>query len=221
MAVKPKFKTWGAILLIVISSLACELGSTLLEATPPDASPILFQDDFSNAESGWERSAQGGRKDYYSGTYHINILSANMFSWSVAQQSMGDVVVAADAAYTGSAELAEMGVICRMQNSSDFYFFSIRSDGAYAIFKMYQGSEFFLGMDGYQFSPAINSGLNTNHIEARCVGDQLSLSVNGTQLAVVQDSSYQVGDLGLIVGAFDQPDVNVFFDNFIVSRPEG
>jgi hypothetical protein len=219
MAEKLRIKTWGMIALIVVSSLACGLGSALIESTPPDASPILYQDDFSDVNSGWERSTQGGRKDYYSGTYHINILDTNLFSWSVAQQSMGDVVVSVDIAFTGSAELAEMGVICRMQNSSDFYFFSIRSDGAYAIFKMYQGSEFFLGMDGYQFDPNINAGLNTNHLEARCVGDQLSLYANGFQLAVVQDSSYQVGDTGVIVGAFEQPDVNVFFDNFIVSRP--
>ena len=169
--------------------------------------------------SGWERSAQGGRKDYYSGTYHINVLGENLFSWSVVQQSMGDVIVSVDVAFTGTAEIAEMGVICRMQNSSDFYFLSIRSDGAYGIFRMYQGSEYFVGMEGYQFSPEINTGLNTNHLEAHCIGDQLSLYVNGTYLASVQESSYQVGDLGVIVGAFEQPDVNVFFDNFLVSRP--
>jgi hypothetical protein len=125
-----------------------------------------------------------------------------------------------DIAFTGPGEMADMGVICRMQNSSDFYFFTIRSDGAYGIFKMYQGSDHFLGMDGYQFSGAINTGLNTNHIEVRCIGDQLSLSVNGVLLATTQDAGYQVGDLGVIVGTFEQPDINVFFDNFVVSRPE-
>jgi hypothetical protein len=190
------------------------------EATPPEVSPILYQEDFSDVNSGWERSAQGGRKDYYQGTYHMNVLDANLLSWSAAQQSMGDVVISVDIAFTGPGELADMGVICRMQNSSDFYFFTIRSDGAYGIFKMYQGSDHFLGMEGYQFSEAINTGLNTNHLEVGCVGDQLSLAVNGVLLAATRDSSYQLGDLGLIVGTFEQPDVNVFFDNFIVSRPE-
>jgi hypothetical protein len=210
---------WGAVILLLISTLGCGISNVLVEATPPEASPILYKEDFSNENSGWERSTQGGRKDYYQGTYHINILDPNLFSWSIAQQSMGDVIVSVDMAFTGSAEMAEMGVICRMQNSADFYFFTIRSDGGYAIFKMYQGNEFFLGMDGYQFHPAIKSGIDTNHLEARCVGDQLSLHVNGEHLVSVQDTSYQVGDLGVIVGAFDQPDVNVFFDNFIVSRP--
>jgi hypothetical protein len=213
-----KISAWGLLVLLAGVVGGCGVAG-LIEATPPDASPILYQDDFSNENSGWERSVQGGRKDYYQGTYHINVLGTNLFSWSAAMQSMGDVVVSVDIAFTGPAELAEMGVICRMQNSSDFYFFTIRSDGGYGIFKMYQGSDHFLGMDGYQFSEAIITGLATNHVEARCVGDQLSLYVNGVLVAEAQDSSYQLGDLGVIVGTFEQADANVFFDNFVVSRP--
>jgi hypothetical protein len=210
---------WGALILIMVITTACGVADGFVAATPPETSGILYQDDFSNQNSGWERSTQGGRKDYYQGTYHINLLEPNMFSWSISQQSMGDVVVSVEVAFTGPAEMAEMGVICRMQNSSDFYFFTIRSDGGYGIFKMYQGSDNFLGMSGYQFDPAIRPGLATNRIEAHCIGDQLSLYVNDVLLTTVQDFSYQLGDVGVIVGAFDQPDVNVFFDNFIVSRP--
>jgi hypothetical protein len=215
-----KIVAWGTILLLIPAFITgCGIGDLLVEATPPDFSPILYQDDFSDPDSGWERSVQGGRKDYYQGTYHINVLGANLFSWSVAQQSMGDVVLSVETAFTGPAEMAEMGIICRMQNSSDFYFFTIRSDGAYGIFRMYQGSDHFIGMEGYQFSDVINTGLATNTLEARCVGDQLSLFVNGVLLATTQDSSYQLGDVGVIVGTFEQADANVFFDNFVVSRP--
>lgn len=180
---------------------------------------LMFEDDFSDPTSGWEVSPQGGIKDYYNGTYHIQIDDPNIFSWSVVQQAYGDVIVEVDVAFTGSADLAEMGIICRMVNNQDFYFMTIRSDGAYAIFKMYQGNEFFLGMDGYQPSDAINPGLNTNRLTASCVGEQLSLAVNGTPLANVTDSSYLLGDVGVIAGAFEQTNVNVYFDNFQVKRP--
>jgi hypothetical protein len=208
------------IIFLMIFAPACSVVDLLIDATPSDVSPILYRDDFSDESSGWERSAQGGRKDYYQGTYHINVLDPNLFSWSNARQSMGDVIVSVDVAFTGPAELAEMGVICRMQNSSDFYFFTIRSDGGYGIFKMYQGNDHFLGMQGYRFDQAIKTGLSTNHMEAHCVGDQLSLYVNDALLATVQDSSYQLGDLGLIVGTFEQSDANAFFDNFVISRPD-
>jgi len=180
---------------------------------------LLFEDDFSDPTSGWEVSSQGGIKDYYNGTYHVQINDPNIFSWSVVQQAYGDVIVEVEVAFTGSADLAEMGIICRMVNNQDFYFFTVRSDGAFAIFKMYQGNEFFLGMDGYQPSEAINTGLNTNKLTATCIGEQLSLSVNGTPLITVTDSSYLLGDVGVIAGAFDQTDVNVYFDNFQVIRP--
>lgn len=180
---------------------------------------LLYEDDFSNAASGWEVSSQGGLKDYYQGTYHIKVADPNILSWSVIDQSYGDVAISVDVAFTGAAEMAEMGVVCRMQNNQDFYFLTLRSDGAYAVFKMYQGNEIFIGMEGYQFSDAIHTGLNTNRIDVSCRGQELSIAANGVHLITVEDSSYHVGDVGLIAGAFNQTDVNVYFDNFSVSQP--
>ena len=196
--------------------------SSVLQMPPAEAAGplLLFEDDFSDPASGWDVSTQGGSKDYYNGTYHIKVEDANIFSWSVADQTYGDVIIDVDVAFTGPADLAEMGVICRMENNQDFYFLTIRSDGGYAVFKMYQGNEFFLGMKGYQQSEAINTGLATNHLRVECKGESLALSVNGQELVRVNDASYQVGDVGLIVGAFSETDVNVFFDNFFVNQPE-
>ncbi len=211
--------------IIIIAVLAgvlctsCGIPSTITQTASASEPALLLEDNFDDPTSGWEVSSQGGLKDYYQGTYHIKVADPNIFSWSVAKKSFGDVNISVDLAFTGSAELAEMGVICRMQNNQDFYFFTIRSDGGYAVFKMYQGTEFFLGMEGYQLSPAIHTGIATNHIDADCIGEKLSLYVNGTHLITVEDASFQVGDVGLLVGAYDEPDVNVFFDNYIVSQP--
>jgi hypothetical protein len=180
---------------------------------------LLMEEDFTNPESGWEVSTQGGVKEYFNGTYHIQINDPNIFSWSVVRKTYGDVAIEVETAFTGSADLAEMGVVCRMMNSHDFYFLTIRSDGAYGIFKMENGDEHFIGMDGYQISPAINTGVAINLIQAECKGEQISLAVNDTHLITVVDDSYQVGDVGVIAGAFDGPDVNVFYDNFRVTQP--
>jgi hypothetical protein len=216
-----KLKSFIICLLLLSIGLLTACGGILDTSTVGAAGPLLlFEDDFSNTSSGWEISSQGGIKDYFNGTYHIGVDDPNIFSWSVANQNYGDVIIDVDVAFTGSAELAEMGVICRMENDQDFYFLTIRSDGGYAIFKMYQGNEFFLGMKGYQHSDAINPGLATNHIKVECKGEELALTVNDQELARVNDSSYQVGDVGLIAGAFSDTDVNVFFDNFYVNQPE-
>lgn len=207
------------LILMSLTLAGCNLPGMVSQTASANVPKLLFEDNFSNPNSGWEVSSQGGLKDYYNGTYHINIADANIFSWSVAQQSYGDIEINVDAAFTGPANIAEIGVICRMQNSHDFYFMTIRSDGAFAVFKMYQGNEFFIGMEGYEFNTAIRTGLNTNHIQAVCRGENLSLIVNNEHLITVQDSSYQVGDVGVIAGAFDEAGVNVYFDNFRVLQP--
>ncbi len=219
---RTKLRTILGISILLINALiisgcgAVPLGTATASANAP---VLLYEDDFSDPTSGWEVSSQGGLKDYYQGTYHIKIDDPNIFSWSTIEQSFGDVSMTVDVAFTGGADLAEMGLICRMQNNQDFYFFTFRSDGAYAVFKMYQGNEIFIGMEGYQFSDAIHTGLNTNLVEVVCRGEELSLTINGTPLVTVDDSSYQVGDVGVIAGAFEQTDVNVYFDNFSVSQP--
>jgi len=210
---------FSIILLLSTILSGCNLPGMQSDTALANTPNLLFEDNFSNPNSGWEVSSQGGLKDYYNGTYHIQISETNIFSWSVAQQSYGDIVISVDTAFTGPANMAEIGVICRMQNSQDFYFMTIRSDGAFAVFKMYQGNEFFIGMEGYQFNDAIRTGLNTNHIQAECRGENLSLMVNNDHLITVQDSSYQVGDVGVLAGAYDEPGVNVYFDNFRVFQP--
>jgi hypothetical protein len=129
------------------------------------------------------------------------------------------VRIAVDLAFTGEAELAEMGIICRLKDSNNFLFFTIRSDGQFAVFKRQEGSEYFVGMPGYQISPVINPGVSTNHLEVECIGDRLTMYVNDQHLITVNDASFQIGDVGLIVGAFDQTPVNVYFDNFTVIQP--
>lgn len=210
---------FSIILLLSTILSGCNLPGVQSDTALANTPNLLFEDNFSNPNSGWEVSSQGGLKDYYNGTYHIQISETNIFSWSVAQQSYGDIVISVDTAFTGPANMAEIGVICRMQNSQDFYFMTIRSDGAFAVFKMYQGNEFFIGMEGYQFNDAIRTGLSTNHIQAECRGENLSLIVNNEHLITVQDSSYQVGDVGVLAGAYDEPGVNVYFDNFRVFQP--
>ena len=207
----------------VILVLAIASGCSYDDVATQDASAkplnLLFEDTFEDPGSGWEVSTQGGLKDYYQGTYLIRVSEENIYSWSVAQKSFGDVQIEVDLAFTGSAELGEMGVICRMQNSLDFYIFTVRSDGGYAVLKMYQGNEYFLSAQGYQFSDAIKPGLSTNHLTVLCAGEKLGLAVNGVHLITVEDATYNVGDVGVIAGSFSDPDVNVFFDNFQVIQP--
>lgn len=204
---------------VVGGALACRVESLVSTPSTPQTSSLLFFDDFANPNSGWDMYANEVIREYFQGTYHINIPLRNYITWSTAHQSFGDVWVRVELAYTGSADFAEMGLICRMQDGENFYFLTIRSDGQFAVQRMQAGVESYIGMDGYQFSEAIEAGITTNMVEARCIGDQLSLYVNGQELIVVNDPSFQVGDVGVIAGTFEQGHADIYFDNFEVHRP--
>ena len=62
-------------------------------------------------------------------------------------------------------------------------------------------------------------GSASNHIRADCVGDTLTLYVNGMQLAQVKDARFPAGDVGLIAGTYATPGTDIRFDDFIVYQP--
>jgi hypothetical protein len=47
----------------------------------------------------------------------------------------------------------------------------------------------------------------------------LVLAVNGVLIAEAADSTFSEGDIGLIVGSFDLPGVDIWFDNLMVRVP--
>jgi hypothetical protein len=68
-------------------------------------------------------------------------------------------------------------------------------------------------------SEAILEGEGPNHIQAECKGSRLALVVNGILIAEATDSTFSEGDIGLIVGSFDIPGVDIWFDNLMVKVP--
>jgi len=68
-------------------------------------------------------------------------------------------------------------------------------------------------------SGAIQQGFATNRLRADCIGDTLTLYVNGKLAASAIDSSYTGGDVGFIVGTFDIPNTEIAFDNLTVYSP--
>jgi hypothetical protein len=62
-------------------------------------------------------------------------------------------------------------------------------------------------------------GYEANHLRAACVGQELTLSVNGVLVAQVSDENLAEGDVGLMAGSYVEGGVEVLFDNFKVIQP--
>jgi hypothetical protein len=179
----------------------------------------IFVDDFSDPASGWDRqSPSGGVTDYANGQYRILVNEPDLTVWSLAHKNFDDQVgIQVDATKARGPDDNEFGVFCRYQDNDNYYQFLISSDGFALIGKQFNGTNVGLSSEKMQFTDAIRQGAATNRIHATCMGDTLTLSVNGQEVARATDSSFSSGDVGLFAGTFDTAGVDILFDDFSAS----
>ena len=216
-----KFRLIFLVSALLLSALACQAvssGSGGDVAEQPTG--VLFQDDFSDPSSGWDRvNVDDGVTDYADGAYRIFVNTSDSDVWANPGLKFDDVYVEVDATKIGGSDDNDYGVICRYQDGDNFYFFVISSDGYYGVGKVLQGDQQLIGMDSMPPSEVIKKGNVTNHLRAGCVGSKLSLAINGQLLGEYDDTDFTSGDVGLVAGSFSEAGVDVHFDNFVVTKP--
>lgn len=189
-------------------------------ATPvPQSGDTLFYDNFTNPTSGWDRfTSAEGTMDYDGSGYRflVNALQTNF--WSTPGKSFKDARMEVDVAKLSGPNENRIGLICRFVEGN-YYFFMVSSDGYYTIGKYIGGNIIQLGQSEMLYNSSIHTGLAVNHLRADCIGNTLTLYVNGNPVAQAQDVDFTEGDVGLLVGTFSEPGVDVIFDNFVVLQP--
>jgi hypothetical protein len=172
---------------------------------------------------GWALYNEGGLvASIEEGVLQMTTSQPGQIGWTNARRSFDDVVVTVQARQAAGPNNNAYGVVCRYQNAANFYLFLVSGDGYYAIGKYQSGSDqiTYLTPDGkYQFSDVINQGIATNQLRVSCVGNQLSLAVNGLPLLTVTDPTFVTGDIGLGVSTFEPGTAVVAFDNLRVTAP--
>jgi len=202
------------------ATLACQVVTGSGSVPAGQSGEVLFQDDFSDPESGWDRViVADGVTDYSDGVYRIFVNTSNTDVWSNPNLDFTDVRIDVESTKVGGDDDNDYGVVCRYQDSENFYFFVISSDGYYGVGKVSAGLQQLIGVDSMPPSEFINQGNASNILRADCVGSKLSFYVNNEQLGEYEDTDFTSGDVGLIAGTFDSSGVDIHFDNFMVSRP--
>ena len=192
---------------------------TQIPAAALPSGSVLFQDDFAQPTTGWDRLlVTEGVMDYYSGGYRVLVNALQTNFWATPRRSFTDVRVEVDTGKLAGPDENRIGILCRY-NGKDYYFFIITSDGFYGMGLFKDNQATLLGQSEMLSSPNINKGIAVNHLRADCTGSTLTFYVNGFQVAQVQDVTLQSGDIGLLAGTFGEPGVDVIFDNFVVLQP--
>lgn len=202
-------------LLWALTSAAC---SAILGTTKPGS--VLFQDDFSRPESGWDHYRDEQYiSDYKNGEYELEILQSNILAWATPGLSFNDSHIMVEATRRQGPADNAFGLMCRYQDPDNFYFFLISSDGFAGIGIRRDGERQLLSDEHMLPSDSIRAGYATNRILARCVGSNLELYINGEFVTSVEDDTWSSGDVGLIAGSYETGGVVIEFDNFSVQQP--
>ncbi|HIE39369.1 MAG TPA: hypothetical protein EYP77_09935 [Anaerolineae bacterium] len=187
-----------------------------------DGEGPLLQDRFSNPRSGWGSDSQETfDRGYQDGEYFIEVYEPDWFVWTRPHRRFDDVAVEAEVRRGSGSTDGHFGLLCRYRAPGDFYYFAITDDGYYAILRVEDERIEVLTGEGFLPTSAVQTDGATNHIRIVCRGEQLSLYVNGQEVATATDASLQRGDVGLGAGSGPGGSIRVHFDNLVVVAPEG
>lgn len=149
------------------------------------------------------------------GTYQMYMDKPQWMAWAESGKvSTDDVIVDLDVMLADGASENNQGLMCRYADDQNFYAMTIGNDGWVEILKVFNGEQ--TQLFGEFFTSQIDPV--SNHLQGFCIGDRLIFYANGTLLADINDSDLQFGDVGVIIGSFDDPQVTIRFDNLVVSE---
>lgn len=181
---------------------------------------VLLQDRFGNPDDNWGvESQEAFDRGYQDGEYFIEVYEPNWLTWARPEERFDDVDIEADLQWVSGARDGHFGVLCRYRPEDSFYYFAITDDGYYGILRVSEGVSEVISGDGFLPSTAILTGGETNVLRAVCRGEQLTMFVNGEEVATVTDTAFLKGDVGLAVGSGPQGAIRVHFDNLTVVTP--
>ncbi len=211
-------------ILLAVLLAACQTGGEAGEGCAGEG--YLFVDDFaSETACGWALYNQGGAEAAIEdGMMRLSTSQPGPIWWTNPGGNFDDVIVTVTARQAAGPDDNAYGVICRYQSAENFYLFLVSGDGFYAIGKYQSGNDQvqYLTTDGehaFVRSDAINQGVATNQIRVSCVGNELSLAVNGLPLVSVTDPTFVTGDVGLGVSAFELGMAVIEFDDIQIIAP--
>jgi len=214
---------WLFLGIIVVLTTACGSAETEPDACddPPE---ILFFDDFNGEQDcGWATYNRGGGvAAIENASMQMTVSQPGQIWWTNPTRNFDDVVIRTEARQVSGSDDNAYGLICRYQNPENFYAFLISGDGYYAIAKYQSSSEnvIYLTENG-QFQPSeeIHTGVASNELLVSCIGNQLSMEVNGVPLLTVTDPTFVTGDIGLAASTLQAETGVIEFDNVQVSVP--
>jgi hypothetical protein len=185
---------------------------------------VVYQDDFSNDNSGWGTGSDANKVvQYTNDTLEFQVLKAEDMVYSGPNETdYKDIHIEVTATPNNTDKNSYFGILCDQQVTSDaFYYGAITPAGQYAIAKaaVAEDDVFLTGGNNWKTSKLIPVNASSYTIGFDCGSDgTLTLYVNGKQIDSVTDTTYTDGYIGLFAASdkkANSADVN--FSNYVAT----
>jgi hypothetical protein len=175
---------------------------------------VLYSDDFSNNQSGWQQSDSEGIKWMYSGGQYV-LSDAWGWLWSCANRNFSNAVLTVDLInISGDTEKTGSLINWRYNKIDGQYTLRLTGDGYVTIEKVAntEWQKLYEKTD----NTAINKGQQINHIAISFDGDTSVIYANDKYITTIKDSLFMSGDICLGAFSTDRNPVEVSYDNLII-----
>ena len=187
-------------------------------STPSVGPVLLYEDNFSDPNSGWPIYEDANVKyEYLDGEYRILVKDSHR--WAAASApgvKFSDFTLEADGRHATGA-YGSYGLVFGITDGWEgFYTFEVNADREYSIWK-YTADDGWQALKDWTYSSYIKGGRTANHLKVIRDSSRIEAYVNGHYLTTVTDTSF-IGSLrvGLVAQAYNVPNVDARFDNFKV-----
>ena len=130
-----------------------------------------------------------------------------------------DVAVELEVENTGPHNSQYINLVCRYTPDEGWYEFSVAASGMVQLWRYSEEDGYILIEEGG--STKIKQGNETNDFKITCIGNKLSLFINGDlwQKKAFVDSNYREGYIGISAGTMNVFPIQVVFNWVEVSEP--
>jgi hypothetical protein len=178
----------------------------------------LYEETFSGQNTAWTLGSTATHDTWIDGgAYHIETKAAvTAVGYNQVEGPFGNAQADVDIQHVRGVDAkCAGGLVLRAQDGLNFLAFLVSPAGTFSIRKWVGGTS--TQILGYTSSPAVVQGVATNHLTAVCSGSSFRFFVNGTEVAMVTDTSFATGRIGVIVIAYDAASpTHMAFDNLVV-----
>lgn len=190
--------------------------------SPPAGAPaelvLVYEDDFSDSFGGWDDAFDTyTRKVYGNNRYQIEVNASNLVAWGLANRDIANFEIEVEARQEDGDVKNSYGLLFRFQDRENFYRFDISGDGYFLLSKFVDGQ--WVTLVDWTASEFINKGNAGNILKVSAFGPNITVSVNGQQLASIVDDSLTHGNFGFFAGTFSEPYTWVSYDNLKMWTP--